>query len=201
MGNLKDKIFYRAINDSIDGLRKEMCDQHKPKKEDRFFINGITYEISEAKLVQGGVHFEISSKIPQEILPKKGLNEKYFKNVRDLMNAKGKKKPIDVKMENIIRSTNVNEIKERDYVKCTYMYKDSELFADKEVGKIVKQVMSKKLRLPAIRGITTIAGQAVIYLMQENIYNGALRHITDLIKSNEEVMKKYKKALKKGARV
>lgn len=196
MGNLRDRIFNRAINDSLDGLRKEMCEKYKPKKENRFFTQGITYEISEAKLVKGGLQFEISSKIPQEILPKKGLNEKYFKNVKELMSAKPKKKPLDVKMENIVRSTNVNEVKERDYVKCVYMYKDSELYTEKDIDKIVAQVAAKTMKLPQTKGITTLPGRAVIYKIQESVYNAGEKNITDLIKSNEEVMKKYKKMSK-----
>lgn len=192
LGHLRDKIFYRTVNDAIDRSRGEFCAKYKPKKENRFFVNGITYEISEGRLHQETIQFEISSKIPQEIFDKKGLNVKYFNEIKKLMNAKPKR-PADIKMENIIHSTNVNEVKERDYVKCVYIYKESELYSAKEVDSTVKQVLSKKMKLPEISGITTIPGQAVLYLLGENIHSGTQTNVDDLIKSNDEVAKKFGK--------
>ena len=192
LGHLRDRIFYRTVNDAVDKVRDEYCAKYKPKKGNRFFINGITYELSEGKLQHETVQFEISSKIPQEIFDKKGLNLKYFNEIKKLMNSKPKK-PVDIKMENIIHSTIVNEVKERDYVKCTYVYKESELYNDKEVTLTVQQVQGKKLKLPEISGITTIPGQAVLYLIGKNIYSGAKANIDDLIKSNDTVMKKFGK--------
>lgn len=190
MGHLKDRIFYRTVNDALDRVREEHCAKYKPKKGNRFFINGITYEISEGKMQQDSIQFEISSKIPQEIFDKKGLNQKYFNEVKKLMNSKPKR-PADVKMENIIHSTSVSEIKERDYVKCTYVYKESELYTGKDVDTVVKQVLGKKMKLPEISGVATIPGQAVLYLIGENIHSGAQTNIDDLIKSNDEVKKKF----------
>lgn len=192
MGNLRDKIFYRTVNDAIDALRGEYCAKYKQKKGNRFFINGITYEISEGKLQKETIQFEISSKIPQEIFDDKGINVKYFNEVKKLMNSKPKR-PADVKMENIIHSTSINEVKERDYVKCTYIYKESELYSEKEVDSTVKQVLSKKMKLPEISGITTIPGQAVLYLIGTHIGSGAQTNIDDLIKSNDAMMKKFGK--------
>ena len=191
MGILRDKIFYRTLIDTLNDLRRELCTKYKPKKGDRFFTNGITYELSSGRLLPDGVEFEISSKIPLEIFDKKGLNEKYFKDVKKLMMSKPKK-PADVKMENIIHSTNVSEIKERDYVKCIFSYGANELYNDSEVNEIVGKVQAKKMQLPDIKDITTLPGKVVIYLMRENIRKFAYTNILDLIKSNEEVMKKYK---------
>ncbi len=199
MGHLRDKIFYRTTNDALDRLRGELCAKYKPKKVNRFFTNGITYEISEGKLLKEAVQFEISSKIPHEIFDRKGLNQKYFNDVKKLMNSRPKR-PADVKMENIIHSTSINEVKERDYVKCTYNYKESDLYTEKDVDKIVRQVLGGKMQIPEIKGITTLPGQAVLYKMNESIYVGALANITDLIKSNEEIMKKFGKAPRETAK-
>jgi len=190
LGHLRDRIFYRTVNDALDRAREEYCARYKPKKGNRFFINGITYEISEGKMQQDSIQFEISSKIPQEIFDKKGLNQKYFNEVKKLMNSKPKR-PADVKMENIIHSTSVSEIKERDYVKCTYVYKESELYTEKDVDTVVKQVLGKKMKLPEISGVATIPGQAVLYLIGENVHSGTRTNIDDLIKSNDEVKKKF----------
>ena len=198
MGHLRDRIFYRTVNDAIDRVREEYCAKYKPKKENRFFINGITYEISEGKMQKDSIQFEISSKIPQEIFDKKGLNLKYYNEVKKIMNSKPKR-PADVKMENIVHSTSVSEIKERDYVKCTYAYKESELYTEKQVDTIVKKVLGKEIKLPEISGVTTIPGQAVLYLLGENVYSGAKTNIDDLVKSNDDVMKKFGKKSRASA--
>ncbi|MBI5179110.1 MAG: hypothetical protein HZA04_07605 [Nitrospinae bacterium] len=190
MGNLREKIFSSAVNDSLDHLRGEMCAKHKPKKESRFLTGGITYDISAGKLMDDGVQFEMSSKIPQELMSKKGMNERYFREVRDLMN-KGSKKPADVRMENIIHSTNIHELKERDYVKCVFFYRSNELYTEEDIGKIVKAVSTGKMELPDIPGITTLPGRAVIFKLKESVYQGALKNISDMIKANEAVGKKF----------
>lgn len=195
MGNLREKIFSRAINDSLDRLREEMCHKYKPKKENRFLTGGITYDISAGRLTDEGVQFEISSKIPHEAIPRKGMNIRYFREVRDIMNKSGKK-PLDVKMENIIRSTNIHELKERDYVKCIFFYKNSDLYTDDAIDKVVKAVSSGKMELPDIPGVPTLPGRAVIFKIRESVYNGALKNITDMIKANDTVAKKYALAAK-----
>ncbi len=190
MGNLRDQIFYRAINDSLDRLRNEKCLKYKQKKENRFFVNWITYEIGVGRLTPEGVMFEISSKIPSEFFANKGLNTRYFKEVRDIM-MKAFKKPQDVKMENIVRSLNINELKERDYVKCVYLFKNEELYTENDIDKIIQAVAAGKMELPDIPGITTVGGKAVICRMQESIYGAAGRLVAEFIKANDVAMKKY----------
>lgn len=196
MGNLRDQIFYRAINDSLDRLRNEKCLKYKPKKENRFFVNWITYEIGTGRLTPEGVMFEISSKIPSEFFANKGLNQKYFKEVRDIM-MKAFKRPQDVKMENIVRSLNINELKERDYVKCVYLFKNDELYTEADIGKIIQAVSAGKMELPEIPGITTVGGKAVIHRMQESIYGAANKLVTEFIQANDVAMKKYAELAKK----
>ncbi|MDH5542985.1 MAG: hypothetical protein OEY64_08490 [Nitrospinota bacterium] len=190
MGGLREKIFHHTINTSLANLRSEMCKKYKPKKEGRFFLDGITYEVSEGKLTVDGIQIEISSKIPNEIFDKKGLSEKYFKEIKRIMSSKDKK-PLDVKMENIIHSTTINEIKERDYVKCTYVYKEDELFTDSEVMKVVKEAESGKVDLSGITGVNTAAGRAVIYIIGENIFKTAKKNLEDLVDANSEAAKKF----------
>ncbi len=196
MGNLRDQIFYRAINDSLDRLRNEMCLKYKPKKENRFFVNWITYEIGTGRLGPDGIMFEISSKIPSEFFANKGLNPRYFKEVRDIM-IKAFKKPHDVKMENIIRSLNINELKERDYVKCVYLFKNEELYTEDDIDKIIRAVTVGKMELPDIPGITTVGGKAVIYRMQESIYSAASRLVAEFIRANDSAIRKYAELAKR----
>ena len=190
MGGLREKIFHHTINASLVKLRNEMCQQYKPKKEGRFFSEGITYEISECKLTLDGIQIEISSKIPNDIFEKKGLSEKYFKEIKRIMTSKDKK-PLDVKMENIIHSTNINEIKERDYVKCTYIYKEDELFSDDEVMKVVKEAGNNNIDLSGITGVNTMAGRAVIYIIGENIFKYVKINANDLVTANIETVKNF----------
>lgn len=190
MSSLREKIFHHTINGALERLRSEMCEKYTPKKEGRFFVDGVTFEISVAKLSSEGISYEISSKIPVEKLPKKGENEKYFKDVKKLMSSK-KKKPVDVKMENIIHSTNINEIKERDYVKCSYLYKEEELYTDDQVTKTVAESQSNQVDLSKITGVNTLAGKAVIYCIDKSMYEAALENINDLLKSNSETISNF----------
>ena len=190
MGDLREKIFSQAVEDALSGVRDEMCAKYKQKKENRFFTNGITYEIGLGKLAGGGVQFEISSKIPVEMIQKKGMNVRYFREIRDLMN-KGFKKPADMRMENIIRSTNVNEIKERDYVKCVFLYKNAEIYNEADVGRVVKAASSGKLDLSGVRGVTTLAGRAVIHLVNKNVGEAARKNVLDMVKANDAVLKRH----------
>lgn len=190
MSSLRDKIFHHTINSALDRVRREMCEKYTPKKEGRFFVDGITFEISVGKLSSEGISFEISSKIPVEKLTKKGDNEKFFKDVKKLMLSK-KKKPSDIKMENIIQSTNINEIKERDYVKCSYLYKEDELYTDDQVAKLVQEAQSNQLDLSKITGVNTLAGKAVIYCINKSMYEASAENISDLIESNSKTTASY----------
>lgn len=183
MSSLREKIFHHTVNGALDKLRREMCQKYTPKKEGRFFVDGITFEIGVGKLSSEGVSFEISSKIPVEKLPNKGDNEKYFKDVKKLMLSKNKK-PVEVKMENIIQSTNINEIKERDYVKCSYLYKEDELYTDDQVSKIVTESQENRVDLSGITGANTLAGKAVVYCINKSMYESATENIEDFLKSN-----------------
>jgi hypothetical protein len=167
-----------------------MCEKHTPKKDGRFLVDGITFEISVGKLSSEGISYEISSKIPVEKLPKKGDSEKYFKDVKKLMLSKNKK-PADIKMENITHSTNINEIKERNYVKCSYLYKEDELYTDDEVMKMVKEADVNQIDLSKITGVNTLAGKAVIYSINKSMYETASETINDLLKSNSETITNY----------
>ncbi len=190
MGNLREKIFSYSINKALDSLRLEMCRKYKPKKGNRFFTDDITYEIGVGKFVPGGVQLEISSKIPAEIFDKKGVTDKYFKEVKKIMTSKTKK-PEDIKMENIVHSTTTNEIKERDYIKCIYIYEDKELFSDDEVDQIISLAKENKVDLDQIKGANTLAGRAVIYASMENMGKLASESVTDLVQTNAETIKKY----------
>jgi len=186
MGALKDHLFLLHINKSLEQLRAEFRAKHSPKKENRFSIKGITYEIGPCKSEDGEFVFEISSKIPQDILPKKTTIEKYFREVVKIM-TKCEKKPAEWKMENIIQSTAEVEYKERDYVKLEYRYTEDELYTMPDVEKRLKHHYTKKIPIPDVPGIATPGGKIVLILVEESIAKLARQNVMDLCSSNEQV--------------
>ncbi len=196
MGELRDQLFLEFVNKSLDNVRREYREKGTPKKDNRFLIKGITYEIGSCSLDEDGCFvFEISSKIPQDLLPKKVRIEKYFNSVVRLI-KKGSKKPADWKMENIIRSTADEEFKERDYVKFLYKYKEKELFGPSDIEKRMKLFQEKKLPLPDIPGIATAGGKIVLVLVEESMGRLAKQNVADLIAANETVKKEIKTVAK-----
>lgn len=187
MGEVKNQLFLQHISRSLEEVRSEFRKKHTPKKDNRFLIKGITYEIGACRIDSDGYLFEISSKIPQEVLPKKMVIDKYFKEVVKLIN-KTSKKPLDSKMENIVRSSE-EEIKERDYVKLIYRYKENELYTLEEVEKRLRKYIAKGIPIPDAPGVATPMGKMVLHLLEESVKNNIRQNISDLIDANEAVKK------------
>lgn len=199
MGDLKNQIFLQYANNGINEVRNEFIQKYIEKKENRFFIKGITYEIGPCRIDAGEFVFEISSKIPQDQLPVKASIDKYFNEVVKILN-KCKKKPVNPTMENIVHNTNELELKERDYVKLSYRYKESELYTPAEVEKRFKSYQKQKLPVPDIPGIATPSGKLVIALIKESIENLVRQNVNDLIKANQVVHKNMSKKSKGKAK-
>ena len=192
MGNLKQHIYKEFAQDGINQLLAEYKKKYKPKKEDRFHYNGITYEIGPVSITEG-IEFEISSKIPQDELSGKLTLTQYFNAVKKIMNQK-EKKPDSIDKENIIREISEDEKKERDYVKLKYVYMDEELYDSEEIFKKSNEILKnpKKHKVPEIQGINTLPGKLVLLSIKESIYEKARQNMNDLINANEEVKKKLK---------
>lgn len=187
MGEVKNQLFLQHISKSLEEVRAEFRKKYTPKKDNRFLINGITYEIGACHIDSDGFLFEISSKIPQEILPKKMGIDKYFKEVVKLINRKPKK-PVDCKMENIVKSSE-EEIKERDYVKLVYRYKESELYTPDEVEKKLRKHIAKGIPIPDASGVATPMGKMVLHVLEESIKANTRQNMTDLLDANETIKK------------
>lgn len=189
MGQLRDQLFLQYINKSLGQVRDEFRAKYTPKKNNRFLIKGITYEIGPCRLDDSGAfYYEISSKIPQDMLTQKTRIEKYFSEVVKMMN-KAEKKPAESKMENIIHSNQDIEYKERDYVKLVYKYKESELYTTQDVEKRFKHHQSKNIPIPDIPGIATPSGKLVIALVEESMGKGARQNINNFVAANETMKK------------
>lgn len=203
MGELKDHIFLQYANLGVDDARQNFVEKHVPKKKNRFLIEGITYEISPCRIDTEDFVFEISSKIPQDALPEKVTTEKYFKEVLKIVNKSGKK-PVDPKVENIVHNTADLKVKERDYVKLTYRYKEDELYTYAQVEKLLKQHRENNSTLPDVPGIVTPGGKLVVILIRESMARLIMQNVTDLVKANEDVKKSMaakKKSQSKGEKI
>lgn len=193
MSNLKQQMYKEFAQESINQLIDEYKKKYKPKKEDRFNCNGITYEIGPIKTTDG-IEFEISSKIPQEELLKKATLTAYFNAVKKII-SKAEKKPYSIDKENIVREISEDEKKERDYVKLRYVYMDNELYNNEEILKRSKEIIKNpaKHKIPKILGINTLAGKLVVLSIRNTIYKKARENMDGLISTNEQVRKKFKK--------
>ncbi len=191
MGELKDQFFLQYISSGLEKVRDGFREEHTPKKGNRFLIKGLTYEIGVCRKDGGQYAFEISSKIPQDVLPKNVKIEKYFSSVVKLMN-KCSKKPSESKMENIIHNTADEELKERDYVKLIYRYDENELCTNEEIGNRMKQHQADNTPVPDIPGVVTPGGRIVLALIREAIEKLARQNVLDLCAANEEVKKAMK---------
>lgn len=187
MGEVKNQLFLQHISKSLEEIRAEFRKRYTPKKDNRFLVKGITYEIGACHIEPDGYLFEISSKIPQEIFPKNMALDKYFKEVVKLINRKPKK-PVDCKMESIVRSSE-EELKERDYVKLVYRYKESEFYTPNEVEKTLRKYIAKGIPIPDAPGVATPMGKMVLHVLEESVKANVRRNLIDLLDANETIKK------------
>ena len=200
MTNFKEQFFLQYASLGLAELIAQYRRQYEPKKGDRFNVRGITYEIGPAKMTEEGIEFEISSKIPQDELPRKVDMAKYFREVKKLM-RQADKRPLSIDMENIIREISEEETKERDYVKLLYSYAEEELCGDKAVRAELKRLQQdpSKGEVPPVPGVNTLAGRVVLSLLKRNIQQGAKVAMDGLIKANTSTRKKMRTTVERAS--
>lgn len=198
MTTLRDQLFQEfaqmGINESIAEFRQKF----HVKKGDRFNYKGITYEIGPASVGEDGIEFEISSKIPQDELTKTVTLDAYFKEIKKVMTRQSKK-PLSIDKENIVREMGDDEVKERDYVKLRYRFKDTELFKTKALVKQAADMDAEAVEsLPEVPGVQTVAGRLVLLAVRDGLRTAANETMDDLIEANEQARQtKLKKSKKK----
>lgn len=190
MSGLKEQLFQQYAAIGLSKLLNEYRGLYAAKKGDRFYYQGITYEIGLPNIMKG-IEFEISSKIPQSDLKPGVTLEAYFDQVKQFI-LKAKNPPVSIDMHSIIRDTAGEEDRERGYVKLKYFYAEKELYSDAEIAEELRKIAQRrsKTELPAIPEATTLAGKLVLLLIQERIYAKAKENISLLIRANEGVKKK-----------
>ncbi|HJM83333.1 MAG TPA: hypothetical protein QF720_07060 [Nitrospinota bacterium] len=186
MGDLKNQIFLEQINVALDEVRDEYTSKHTVKKQNRFLIKDITYEISRCDVDSETFTYNISSKIPNELVPKNYKAKNYYNFIAKLLN-KSPIKPAINKMESVVQNSRDMEYKEREYAKFTYRFKEHELYNNEELKKCLEGYHSKKFPLPSLPGISTLSGRMVLVLVRKNITEYAKRNISDLINANEKM--------------
>ena len=198
MATLRKQLFQEFGQMGLNETLGEFRQKFQVKKGDRFNCKGITYEIGPAIIGPEGIEFEISSKIPENELTKSMNLDTYFKGVKKIMQGK-KKKPFDIDKENIIREMGGDEVKERDYVKLKYMYKDPELFNTKEIAKRAASMSEKDSKtFDEIPGVQTLAGRLVLVSVRDSLKEAAKENMEFLIEANEQVRKKIRRPKKKS---
>lgn len=199
MPTLKEQYFQKFASQGLARLTEEYQKKHQPKKGDRFFYNEVTYEISNANVSQGEVEFEISSKIPQDLLQKNMTLEEFFEAVKKIVLQEGEK-PVAIDMENIIREVRADETKERDYVKLLYRYPADTFVDDKKVLAEAEKIRREpdSHPLPDIAGVFTLAGKLVLLNVESEVQRRARTHLESLMKANDTVIESLKEKSRKG---
>ena len=195
MSSFREQLFQQFASQgilvSIGGFKSK----YQPKKENRFNVDGITYETSPAKLSEAGVEFEISSKIPQDELNDRTDFEAYFEAIKAAL-ANDDRNPVATDMENIIQDVGGEDLKERDYVRLRYHYTYDEMCDnDKiaaEIDKVQKEPDSRPL--PEIPNVNTVAGKVVLICVEDFFREEATTRMERLIEANKQVLKTFSKS-------
>jgi hypothetical protein len=196
MPSFREQLFLQFACQGIDGSLNTFKSKYQPKKENRFNFDEITYETSPAKLSEGNLEFEISSKIPQDELLDRNDFESYFSAIKDAM-GRDEKQPIATDMENIVHEVGGEELKERDYVRLRYRYSFDEVCSNDVIAtELAKYQRDPSLRkLPEIANVNTLAGKLVLLLIEDFFQNEATTRMDRLIEANQQVRQSFKQQM------
>src|SRR6266704_6474658 len=129
MSTFRQQLFHQFASQGLATSIEAFNAQYQPKKENRFNIDGITYEIGPARLNSDSITFEISSKIPQDELDDREDFASYFSAIRDFLKQDAKQ-PAAIDMENIVQEIGGDETKQRVYVRLRYNDLFNEMYSD-----------------------------------------------------------------------
>ncbi len=193
MSNFRQQLFQefssRGLAASVDAFKA----QYQPKKESRFNLDGITYEIGPARLSDDDhIEFEISSKIPQDELGDRSEFDSYFAAIKEVL-ANDPKQPDEIGMDNIVHDRVGEETKERDYVRLLYRYRFDELYDNDtiaaEIARLQKDPTAREL--PEIPNVNTLAGRVLLVCVEDFMRQEATTLMQRLIDANQEVRQTF----------
>jgi hypothetical protein len=192
MANFRQQLFHeyasRGITTSIEAFKA----RYQPKKESRFNVDGITYEIGPARLSDDNIEFEISSKIPQDELASRDDFESYFAAIKDVLKGDSRQ-PVEIDMDSIVQEIGGEETKERDYVRLRYRYQLDEMYSNKAVGAEIARLQKNPAarQIPDVPNVNTLAGRVVLLCVEDFMQQEATTRMERLIVANQEVRQTF----------
>lgn len=188
MANFRQQLFQEFASKGLAASIEAFKTMYQPKKESRFNIDEITYEIGPARLNAEHIEFEISSKIPQDELTERADFDNYFAAIKDLL-ENDTKRPADIGMDNIVHDVGGEETKERDYVRLLYRYHFDELYSNEQVAAGIAKVQQDPTarQLPEIPNVNTLAGRVLLLCVEDFMQQEATTRMQRLIEANQHV--------------
>lgn len=196
MANFRQQLFHQFASQGLAASIEAFKIQHQPKKENRFNVDGITYEIGPARLDGDSLTFEISSKIPQDELEDREDFVSYFTAIQDFLRHDARQ-PTASDMENIVQEVGEEETKERGYVRLRYRYVFNEMHSDAAVAAEIARVQQDPSArpVPEITNVNTLAGRVVLLCVEDFMGQEATTRMQRLIEANQEVRQTFSKHL------
>ena len=201
MANFRQQLFQQFASQGIALSLENFKEKYQPKKENRFNVEGITYEASPAKINVDGIEFEISSKIPQEELLNRDDFESYFAEIKAVI-ERDDQVPEAIDMENIVHDVGGEEAKERDYVRLRYQYDLDEVCGtdviEAELAKLQQDPTARTL--PQIPNVNTMAGKVLLLCIEDFFRGEAAARLKHLIEANQAVRQKMQQQSRQTAK-
>ena len=196
MATCRQQLFHQFASQGLAASIEAFNVQYQPKKDNRFNVEGITYEIGPARLNEDSITFEISSKIPQDELDDREDFTSYFAAIQHFLKHDAKQ-PEASDMENIVQEVGGEETKERDYVRLRYRYAFHEMYSDAAIAaEIARQQQDPSPRpIPEITNVNTLAGRVVLLCVEDCMHQETTARMQRLIEANQEVRQVFSKQL------
>ena len=196
MSTFRQQLFHQFASQGLAASIEAFNVQYQPKKDNRFNVDGITYEIGPARLSEDSITFEISSKIPQDELDEREDFASYFAAMQDFLKHDAKQ-PEASDMENIVQDVGGEETKERDYVRLRYRYAFHEMHSDAAIApEVARQQQDPSARpTPEITNVNTLAGRVVLLCVEDFMHQETTARMQRLIEANQEVRQVFSKQL------
>lgn len=192
MSNFRQQLFQQFASQGITVSVEAFQSKYQPKKENRFNVDGITYETSPARLSENSLEFEISSKIPQDELADRDDFDSYFSAIKETIEH-DEKRPEAMDMENIVQEIGGEDVKERDYVRLRYRYDFDEICSNEKVAAEIAlyQKDPESHPLPDIPNVNTLAGKVVLICVQDFFREEATTRMERLVEANQQVRQTF----------
>ncbi|MGE3540611.1 MAG: hypothetical protein AB7N91_24625 [Candidatus Tectimicrobiota bacterium] len=188
MATFRQQLFHQFASKGLMSSIQAFNAQFQPKKEQRFNVDGITYEIGPARLQEDSISFEISSKIPQDELTEREDFESYFAAIKQFL-SQDAKQPEVADMDSIVQDIGGEETKERDYVRLVYRYSFADMCSDAAVAAEMQRLQAnpEARPVPEITNVNTLAGRVVLLCVEDFMNQEATTRMQRLIEANQEV--------------